>query len=314
MSKVVVTGATGLIGRRVVKGLLERGDSVIALSRDRAKAAATLPEGTETVEWSDPTGTLPPIEALAGTDAVMHLLGEPISQRWTAAVKRRLRDSRILGTRNLVEALSSLPETERPRTLISQSATGYYGPRGDEPLDEEAVAGSDFLAGVVSGWEAEARAAEPMMRVAMPRTGVVLSPAGGALAVMLPFFRLGIGGPVAGGRQYVPWIHIDDAIAGLLCCLDDGRITGPVNLTAPGAVTNREFSRALGRTLHRPAVLPVPGFALKLLYGEMSQIVTTGQRAVPARLSAAGFTFRQPEIEAALEAAVGKEAASDGDA
>ena len=169
--------------------------------------------------------------------------------------------------------------------LVSQSAVGFYGPRGEEHLDESAPAGTDFVADVVLRWESEALAVGDELRVALTRTGVVLSPEGGALAKMLPFFRLGIGGPVAGGRQYLPWVHLDDVVGAILLCMDDQRAIGPVNVTAPTPVTNAEFSRVLGRVLKRPAVLPVPGFALSLLYGEMSEIVTTGQCAVPARLA-----------------------------
>jgi hypothetical protein len=200
----------------------------------------------------------------------------------------------------VVHALRELPEDQRPQVLVSQSATGYYGPRGREELDETAPAGDDFLAGVVSAWEHEALAAASICRVALTRTGVVLSPSGGALAKMLPFFRAGIGGPVAGGHQYVPWIHIDDLVRALLFCLDSGAAQGPLNLTAPRPVTNAELAAALGRVLHRPAVLPVPAFALTLLYGEMAEIVTTGQRALPRRLGELGFEFRHEEIWLAL--------------
>jgi uncharacterized protein (TIGR01777 family) len=199
----------------------------------------------------------------------------------------------------LVTGLRSLSDG-RPSVLVSQSASGFYGPHGDESLDEEAPAGEDFLAGVVVEWEREAQAAQDLMRVSLTRTGVVLSPSGGALGTMLPFFRLGLGGPVAGGRQYVPWIHLDDVVGGLLCCVDDARLSGPVNLCAPNPVTNREMTRALARTLHRPAVFPVPAAALKVVYGEMAQVVTTGQRVLPGRLSASGYAFRYAEIEPAL--------------
>jgi uncharacterized protein (TIGR01777 family) len=184
--------------------------------------------------------------------------------------------------------------------LVSQSATGFYGPRDDRELDEKADAGKDFLAGVVRAWEGEASAAESMLRVVETRTGVVLSTRGGAIARMLPFFRLGIGGPVAGGHQYLSWIHLDDVVGGLLFAIEDSRVSGPVNLTSPEPVTNAEFSRALGRALHRPAVLPVPAPALQLLYGEMAEVVTTGQRVVPRRLRELGFEFRFPALEPAL--------------
>jgi uncharacterized protein (TIGR01777 family) len=184
--------------------------------------------------------------------------------------------------------------------LVSQSATGFYGPRDDQPVDESSAPGKDFLAEVVAAWEAEAMTAADLMRVAVTRTGVVLSPEGGALETMLPFFKLGIGGPVAGGRQYISWIHLDDVVGALLHCLQDQSAEGPVNLTAPNPVTNAEFSKALGRALHRPAFLPVPAFAIKLLYGEMSTIVTTGQRVKPERLKQLGYEFRQPDLDAAL--------------
>ena len=189
--------------------------------------------------------------------------------------------------------------------LVSQSATGYYGPRGDEPLDESAPAGSDFLAEVVVAWEYEARQADAKMRVALTRTGVVLSPSGGALAKMLPFFKLGVGGPVAGGHQYVPWIHLDDVVGALLYAVDNAAASGPINVTAPNPATNAQLSTVLGRVLHRPAVLPVPGFALKLLYGEMAEVVTTGVRARPAQLQQLGYPFAHPELEEALRDVLG---------
>jgi uncharacterized protein (TIGR01777 family) len=300
--RLVVTGATGLIGRALVRALLDRGDAVVALSRDAGRARQALGERVAAYAWPSPAEEPPPEDALAGADAVVHLLGEPVAQRWTSASKQRIRDSRVAGTRSLVHGLLALSPERRPATLVSQSATGFYGPRADEELTEDAPAGDDFLAGVVVAWEHEALLATSELRVALTRTGVVLSPGGGALAQMLPFFRLGIGGPVAGGRQYVPWIHLDDVVGAMLFCLDAAAATGPINLTAPNPVTNTEFSRTLGRVLRRPAVLPVPAFALRTLYGEMAQIVTTGQRVLPARLQQLGYQFRQPELEPALRA------------
>jgi uncharacterized protein len=300
MKRIVVTGATGVIGQALVTRLRERGDAVIALSRDEVRGRRTLGDGIEVVAWPDPGQAPPPAEALSGADAVVHLLGEPVAQRWSDQAKARIRDSRVLSTRQLVAGLRELEADRRPDVLVSQSGTGFYGPSGDRELDEEAPAGTDFLAEVVKAWEGEAQAAEPSLRVVRTRTGVVLSPRGGALAKMLPFFRLGIGGPVAGGRQYIPWIHLDDVVAGLVYCVDEASATGAVNLTAPQPATNADFSKALGRALNRPAVLPVPGLALKLLYGEMALIVTTGQRAIPRRLQELGFAFAQPEVEAAL--------------
>jgi uncharacterized protein (TIGR01777 family) len=298
--RVVVTGATGMIGSALVLALRERGDEIVALSRDAARGRAKLGEGVEVHAWPEPAQGPPPAEALAGAAAIVNLLGEPVAQRWSDGAKRRIRESRVAGTRALVRALSALPEGDRPRTLVSQSASGYYGPRDAQPLDEEAPAGDDFLAGVVVAWEEEARAAESIARVVRTRTGVVLSPGGGALAKMLPPFKLGVGGPVAGGRQYVPWVHLDDVVGAILRCLDDDSIDGAVNVSAPNPVTNKELSRALGRVLRRPAVAPVPALALRVLYGEMSIIVTTGQRVVPARLERAGHRFRFPDLEPAL--------------
>ncbi|MGO9954831.1 MAG: TIGR01777 family oxidoreductase [Solirubrobacteraceae bacterium] len=298
--RVLITGATGTIGLALADALHARGDGVVALSRDPERGQRVLGQGAEVHPWPEPTRQPPPAEALRGVDAVVHLLGEPVAQRWTDEAKRRIRDSRVLGTRSLVTELQALAPGEGPRVLVSQSATGYYGPRGDDEVDEQARPGTDFLAEVVVAWEREATAAASRMRVACTRTGVVLSPGGGALAKMLPFFRLGIGGPVAGGRQYVPWIHLDDVVGALLHCVDDDRAAGAVNVTAPSPVTNAELSRALGHVLGRPAVLPVPGMAIKLLYGEMAEIVTTGQRAIPARLRELGYAFRQPELERAL--------------
>jgi uncharacterized protein len=300
MARVLITGATGTLGRALVAALQARGDQVVALSRDARRGTAALGEGVEVQAWPDPEQTPPPEPALAGADAVVNLLGEPVAQRWTETAKRKIRDSRVLGTRSLVAGLNDLPAERRPETLVSQSATGFYGPRDERPIDEQAAAGSDFLAQVVVAWEQEALAAEPSTRVVLTRTGVVLSRGSGALAQMLPPFRLGVGGPVAGGRQYVPWVHIDDVVGGLLHSLDQPTLRGPVNLTAPQAVTNAELSHALGRALRRPAVLPIPGFALRFLYGEMAEIITTGQRAVPERLFASGYQFRQPELAPAL--------------
>ena len=293
MSRVTVTGGTGLIGRQVVDALRARGDEVTVLSRS----------APGTVHWADPTAEPPPAEALAGRDAVVHLLGEPVAQRWTDKAKRKIRESRELGTRQLVAGLSAFAESERPKVLVSGSAEGLYA-RGHEPIDESAPAGEGFLAEVVEAWEAEARKAEELgLRVALSRTGVVLAPGGGALAKMLPPFKLGVGGPVAGGRQYVAWVHMDDVVGALLFLLDRG--SGAYNVTAPEPVTNKELSKALGRALHRPAVMPVPAFALRVLYGEMGTIVTTGVRAVPKRLLEEGYTFRRPDLDEALEAAVG---------
>lgn len=302
--KVTVTGATGLIGSRLVARLRERGDEVTVLSRDPERARASLGKLAGAVAWS-PTDGPPPSAALAGRDGVVHLAGENVAQRWSAGAKARIRETRASGTRNLVAGLRDAEP--RPGALVSASAVGYYGPRGDERLDESAPPGEDFLAEVVEAWEREAQAAAELgVRVVCVRTGVVLDRAGGALAKMLPPFRAGVGGPVAGGRQYVPWIHADDVAGIYLAALDRPDWSGPVNAAAPEPATNRDFSQALGRALHRPALAPVPALALKLLYGEMAQVVTTGQRAVPARALELGYRFEHPELDEALAAALGQ--------
>lgn len=298
--RVLITGATGTIGLAVSDALTARGDQVVALSRDPERGQRVLGAGAEVHAWVDPTAAPPPAAALEAVDGMINLVGEAVAQRWTDEARQRIRDSRVLATQRLVEGLTALPEGSGPRVLVSQSATGYYGARDDTRLDENARPGADFLAEVVVAWERAALGAAPRARVAVTRTGVVLSPSGGALAKMLPFFKLGIGGPVAGGHQYVPWVHLDDVVGALLCCLDEEAASGPVNLTAPNPVTNAELSRALGHVLGRPAVLPVPGLAVKLLYGEMAEMVTTGQRAVPVRLQELGYAFRHPQLEAAL--------------
>ena len=302
--KVTVTGATGMIGRALVHELLERGDEVTVLSRDAGRARETFEGRVEAHDWREPKDEPPPRAALSGRDGVVHLLGEPVAQRWSDEAKREIRDSRVLATGNLVAALRDLPDAERPGVLVSQSASGWYGPRGDERVDESEPSGSDFLAGVTRDWEARARDAERLgLRVATTRTGVVLSPDGGALEKMLPFFKLGVGGPVAGGKQYVPWIHLDDVAGALAFALHDEGASGALNLAAPEPVTNKELSRTLGRVLKRPAFAPVPGFAVKLLYGDMATIVTTGVRAVPKRLTELGYEFRRPGLEDALRQA-----------
>ena len=303
--KIAVTGASGLIGSALVARLGERGDEVTVLTRDPGRAQGKFGADVQALRW-DPLSEPAPAQALTGRDAVVHLAGEPVAQRWSERAKRLIRDSRVTGTRNLVEGLGELDAEARPGVLVSSSAIGYYGAHGAEPIDEEAPAGADFLAQVCAAWETEARTAVALgMRTVQVRTGVVLDRAGGALAKMLPPFRLGIGGPVAGGRQYVAWIHRDDLVGIVLAALDDERWTGAVNATAPEPVSNRALSLALGRALHRPALLPVPGLALRALYGEMAEIVTTGVRAVPAKALVLGYEFLYPRLERALRAALG---------
>ena len=299
--RVTVTGATGLIGPQLIDALKRQGADVTVLSRDPDRARAKLGDVTA-FAW-DLMEEAAPVEALEGRAAVVHLAGEPVAQRWSERSKRAIEDSRVRGTRNLIAGLAQAQS--RPGTLVSSSAIGYYGPRGEEPLDEDAPPGSDFLARVCVDWEAEAaKAADLGLRVVTVRTGIVLDSAGGALGKMLPPFRLGVGGPVAGGRQYMSWIHTDDLVGMMLAALADERWSGAINATAPEPVSNAEFSHVLGKVLHRPSLLPVPGLALRALYGEMAEIVTTGARVVPAKPLVLGYQFRQPQLQEALRSAI----------
>jgi uncharacterized protein (TIGR01777 family) len=276
-----------------------------------AAATGEDPRGAlRAVRW-DLSSEPAPAAALGGREAIVHLAGENVAQRWSASAKQAIRDSRIGGTMHLVQGLAALDEAERPRVLVSSSAIGYYGAHGDEPIDEEAPAGDDFLARACRDWELEALEAEALplagtggMRVVSVRTGVVLERNGGALGKMLPPFKLGVGGPVAGGHQFVSWIHIEDVIGIMLAAIDDEHWHGPINATAPEPQRNRDFSKALGRALHRPSLLPVPGAALRLLYGEMAEIVTSGARVLPAKALVLGYQFRYPQLDAALRAAL----------
>lgn len=300
--RVTVTGATGLIGARLVAQLARRGDEVTVLTRDPQHARERLGSGIEALAW-DPLGEPAPTAALAGRDGVVHLAGEPVAQRWSAAAKERIRTSREVGTANLVAGLRSAEP--RPHALVSASAVGYYGPHGDEEVPESTPPGTDFLAEVCVAWERAAQAAAELgVRVAVVRTGIVLDPDGGALAKMLPPFKAGVGGPVAGGKQWMPWIHVDDLVGLYLAALDRQDWSGPLNGSAPQPVTNAGFSKALGRALHRPAIAPVPRLALRALYGEMEQIVTTGQRAVPQRPLALGHAYAHPDLDEALRSAL----------
>lgn len=271
--RVTITGASGLIGSKLTKALEQRGDEVIPVSLRK--------DG--------------PIEL---GDVVVHLAGENVAQRWNDAARERIEQSRVQGTRRVVKAINA--SAHKP-ALISSSAVGYYGKHGDERIDEDSPAGDDFLAQVCVAWENEAKQAQS--RTVLVRTGVVLDQSGGALSKMLLPFKLGVGGPVAGGKQYMPWIHVDDVVGIYLNAIDDPTWEGPVNATAPEPVTNKEFSRALGRALHRPAVAPIPSFAIQALYGDMAEIVTEGQRAIPRRTLELGYTFRHTDLDEALRSA-----------
>jgi uncharacterized protein len=296
--RVLVTGASGFLGSAVCDALLARGDETVGLTRDPQRAR----EGNPTVTWHgwNPAAERPPASALEGVDGVVNLVGEPIDQRWTEAAKQRIRDSRERSTKNLVDAISATEP--RPKTLISQSAVGYYGDRGEAVVDESTGPGSTFDAEVCVAWETAAREAEKVgVRVVVVRSGLVLDPEHGLLKQLLLPFKLGVGGPLAGGGQYMPWIHVDDEIRLLLWALDTDGASGTYNATAPNPVTNREFSKALGRVLGRPAVIPLPKLALKARFGgELGEVAAGGQRTIPRRAMDAGFEFRHSELEPAL--------------
>jgi uncharacterized protein len=296
--KVLVTGASGTIGAAACEALLARGDEVVGLSRDPERAR----RGNPRIAWHawDPALERPSEEAFDGVDGVVNLVGEPINQRWTDEAKRQIRESRITATRNLVAAMLAAART--PDVLVSQSAVGYYGDRGDQVIDESTPAGTSFDARVCVDWETAAEeAAAGGVRVAILRTGLLLTKDAGLLDELLLPFRLGLGGPVAGGRNYMPWVSLADEVGLILWALDTDSASGPYNATAPNPVTNREFAKALGRALHRPAVIPVPKLAVKLRLGrELGEIATGGQRALPRRARDEGYTFRFPDLDAAL--------------
>lgn len=287
--RVAIVGATGLIGRRVVSWLTTRGDDVVVVAR-----GGRAVEGATVVNW-DGLGPVPP-GAVDGCDAVINLAGSPIGRRWNAEVKSEIVSSRVDLTERLVAALAG----SGVRTLVNASAVGYYGNR-EEPVDESAAPGSGFLSDVCVRWEAAARKAEALgVRVVLLRTGIVLATDGGALPQMLGPAKLGLGGPIAGGRQWFPWIHIADTVSLVLKALDEQGVSGPINLVAPGIVRQGEFAKTLGHVLGRPAVAPTPGFAIKLLLGEGAQIVLQGQHARPAAALAAGHAFAFADASEAL--------------
>jgi uncharacterized protein (TIGR01777 family) len=300
--RVLVTGATGLIGSDLCDALLARGDEVVGLTRDPERARSTNP----TVTWHAwrPTTETPPPAALDGIDGVVNLVGEEINQRLTDEAKVRIRESRILGTRNLLEGIEASP-TE-PSVFVGQSAIGYYGDRGAQVVDEESEPGEGFAAEVPIDWEAAERQAEGIFdRVVIFRTGLVLSKNGGLLKQLLLPFKLGVGGPIAGGDQYMSWVHIEDVVGLFLWALDDHRVWGVINGTAPNPVTNRELSKALGRALNRPAFMPVPKFAVAALRGgELADVVAGGARVIPRRALDLGYEFRHPEIDEAMRSAL----------
>jgi uncharacterized protein (TIGR01777 family) len=292
-------GATGLIGRRVCRALAARGDEALALSRRGAAGIA----GARDVRW-DPSEGPPPAGALEGADAVVNLAGTPLDgRRWSASRKREIRESRLITTRLLVGALRG---PDRPPVLVNASGVGYYGPTGDEEVDETFPPGADFLAETCVAWEGEARRAEEAgVRVVTVRSGIVLAPEGGALPKLARLVRLFAGGPIGGGRQWMPWIHADDEVALILLAAGREDLSGPMNATAPAPVRQRDFAAALGRVLGRPSSLPTPAAALRLALGEMATLALDGQRAVPRVALRAGHRFAHPEVEPALRAVLG---------
>ena len=296
----LLTGATGFIGTRLTEMLLAKGSPVFYLGRKRSKQ---LNSRAAFQVWKDPAGTMTPLDSVPRFDAVIHLAGEPIAQRWTSDVKRKIKESRTRTTRNLVEGIARL--RHRPRVLVSASAIGYYGDRGNELLAETSGPGAGFLAELCQEWEHEAAQARKFgLRVVSIRTGVVLAKDGGALAQMLRPFLLGVGGPLGDGSQWMSWIHRDDLVRMFHWAAENEAITGALNGTAPEPVTNRDFTKALARALHRPAVIPVPKFALRAMYGEMADFLFDSIRAVPAAAESSGFSSLYPRLGEALHAAL----------
>ena len=290
---VLITGATGLVGSALIPALEARGHHVVKLVRSASSNSST------TATWNPATGQID-LSRAGALDAVVHLAGEPIAKRWTPEVRRSIRESRVNGTRLLCEALARLPAP--PKVLVCASATGFYGDRGDEWLDENNAVGKGFLAEVCREWEsASAPAAELGIRVVHLRIGVVLSPKGGALAKMLPIFRLGLGGRLGDGRSHWSWIALDDLAEAIHYALVNESLRGAVNAVSPNPVTNAEFTKTLGRALRRPTIFPAPRFAIKLLFGEMGrEALLASFRVKPVKLTEAGFKYRFPDLETAL--------------
>jgi uncharacterized protein len=301
--RVFVTGGTGLVGSHLIEQLLARGDQPTVLTRRPDTVGARWGEQCAVIR-GDPTQHGDWTHALAECDAVVNLAGENLfARRWNTAFKELLRTSRVQGTTHVARALAERPlrADGTPKVLVSASAIGYCGPRGDDELDEYAPVGSDFLARLCADWEkATQPAVHAGLRVVRLRTGVVLDPKGGALRPMLLPFKLCVGGPVGSGKQYMSWIHRDDETGLILFALDNPKVQGPLNATAPQPVTNREFSKTLGHVLHRPSFMPTPRFALRLLVGEAADVITTGQRVMPRRALGLGYVHRFPELEGAL--------------
>ncbi len=295
--KVLITGSTGLVGTELQKSFAEKGYEMLLASRKE-------PTDERHIQWSIEEGFTDP-EKLEGIDVVAHLAGENVSGfRWTDEKKKAIRDSRVLGTRNVVDAISKLKQ--KPKVFIASSAIGFYGERGEEECTESSAAGDNFLAGVCKEWEAESRRAEDAgIRTVLLRTGIVLSKDGGALSTMLTPFKLGVGGVVGSGKQWMSWISMDDEIAAINFAIENENLRGAVNAVSPNPVTNQEFTKTLGEVLYRPTFLPLPEFAVSMIFGEMGDaLLLASTKVLPKRLEDAGFEFKYPELKAAIEHAV----------
>ena len=302
--RVLISGATGFVGRRLCELLADAGHSLTALSRSPDDAQQAVPQLERAFRWDADEGA-PPAESLEQVDGVVHLAGEPVVGRWNKRKRRAIRDSRVLGTRHLVDAVEAADR--RPSTLVSASAIGYYGDRGDEILNESSPASDDFLADVCERWEEEAQRAEAMgVRVARLRIGVVIAPGGGALKAMLPPFKMGVGGPLGSGRQWWSWVHRDDLCGMIRLALESEALSGAFNATSPQPMRQKEFGKVLGKVLRRPAFVPTPALALKVLLGGFSVELLSSKRVHPARIQEAGYSFLFPELEEALRQALGR--------
>ena len=301
--RVLITGVTGFIGRRLSEVLSEAGQEVWGLSRNPDTARQKVPTLANVFAWN-PVAQQPPGSSLQGVEAVVHLAGEPVTGRWTKKKKQRIEDTRVIGTRNLIKALEAIG---RPPVLVSSSAIGYYGKRGDNELSEEEKPGRDFLAKVCQAWEAEAQKAGGLgMRVVILRTGIVLAPAGGALRSMLLPAKMGLGGPLGSGKQWWSWIHRDDLVSMIRTAIENPDLDGSYNATAPQPMRQKEFAKVLGKVLGRPAFMPMPALALEIILGGFSYELLSSKRVVPRRFQQAGFQFAYPELEGALRQALGK--------